>query len=154
MEQQEVADRLELRDLVVRYARIPDDRDYALVDEVFAPDATLAGPGFSLRGLDQIREAMKAIEQYSATLHSVHNHRVELAGDSASGETYCVANHLLEKHGRPHKLDWGIRYQDRYQRGPDGWRITHRELRVVWEQELPLRGGEAFDAVPSGRPLR
>lgn len=139
MDDREVRDRLELRELVFRYARIPDDRDYALVAEVFAPDAVLVGPGFELRGSDQIRQAMQAIEAYSATLHSVHNHLVELAGDEASGETYCVANHLLQKDGRPIKLDWGIRYQDRYRRGPDGWRITRRELRLVWEQELPLR---------------
>ncbi len=142
LDPRELADRLELRDLVCRYARIPDDRDYALVDEVFTPDATLAGPGFSIQGIDGIREAMRRIEAYSATLHAVHNHRVELAGDEASGETYCVANHLLEKDGRPYKLDWGIRYRDRYRRLPGGWRIASRELRVVWEQELPLRLGE------------
>lgn len=142
MNEREVADRLELRDLVVRYARIPDDRNYALVDEVFAPDAVLEGPGFKLEGVEQIRQGMQAIETYSATLHSVHNHLVDLAGDEASGETYCVANHLLRKDGRPTKLDWGIRYQDRYRRGAAGWRITRRELRLVWEQELPLRPDE------------
>ena len=139
MDQREVADRLELRELVCRYAQIPDDRDYGLVDRVFTADATLSGPGFAIEGLEGIREAMQRIEIYSATLHSVHNHRVELAGDEASGETYCVANHLLERDGRPFKLDWGIRYRDRYRRGPEGWRIARRELSVVWEQELPLR---------------
>jgi hypothetical protein len=83
---------------------------------------------------------MRGIEQFPVTLHSVHNQFVAIDGDEATGETYCVANHVLEKDGRPCKLDWGIRYQDRFRREPEGWRIARRELRVVWEQELPLKG--------------
>ena len=74
-----------------------------------------------------------------ATLHCVHNHRVELDGDAAEGEAYCVANHLHEVDGVPYKLDWGVRYGDRYRRDAGVWRIARRELRVVWEQDLPLR---------------
>jgi len=141
MDAPETADRLALRALVDRYARIPDDRDYALVAEVFAADAALLGPGFALEGLEQIRAGMQAIEQYDATLHCMHNHLVELEGDSATGDLWCVANHLYERDGVRRKLDWGIRYRDRYRREPAGWRIARRELRVVWEQDLPL--GEA-----------
>lgn len=139
MDARELADRIALRDLVTRYASIPDDRNYALVDELFTEDAELVGPGFSMSGRDQIRAAMQAIEQYSATLHSVHNQIVAITGDHAEGETYCVANHLHEIDGVPHKLDWGIRYKDRYRRDGRVWRIARRELCVVWEQELPLR---------------
>lgn len=140
MDSTELEDRQALRDLVFLYSRIPDDRDYGLVDRVFTADATLIGPGFKCHGADQIREAMRGIEQFPVTLHSVHNQFVEIDGDEATGETYCIANHVLEKDGRPHKLDWGVRYQDRYRRESGGWRIAHRELRVVWEQELPLTG--------------
>jgi hypothetical protein len=138
----ELADRMELRDLVTRYSGIPDDRNYALVDEVFTQDAELVGPGFSFSGREKIRVGMQAIEQYSATLHCVHNHSVELAGDAARGETYCIANHLHEVDGVPYKLDWGVRYADQYRRDSGGWRISRRELRVVWRQDLPLQGAD------------
>lgn len=139
MDASEIADRIALRELVERYARIPDDRAYGLVDEIFCADATLSGPGFELCGHDAIRAAMQSIEQYSATLHCVHNHLVEVRGDEAVGETWCVANHLHEVDGQPRKLDWGIRYRDRYRREAGGWRIAHRELRLVWEQDAALR---------------
>lgn len=139
---EELTERLALRDLVTRYAGIPDDRNYALVDEVFTEDAVLIGPGFSLAGREQIREGMAAIEQYSATMHSVHNHSVEISGDRARGLTYCVANHLHEVEGVAHKLDWGVRYNDEYRREARGWRISRRELQLVWQQDLPLGGGE------------
>ncbi len=143
MDASEIADRVALRSLVERYAKIPDDRDYALVDELFTEQAELVGPGFTMQGREQIRAAMQGIEQYTVTLHCVHNHDVQLAGDSAEGETYCVANHVHDKDGVTHKLDWGIRYRDRYERDGGTWRIARRELRVVWEQELPLRLGSA-----------
>jgi len=137
-ESSEVEDRLALRGLVDRYAQIPDDRNYALVDDLFSEDATLVGPGFELAGRELIRQGMQAIEQYSATLHSMHGQVVEIDGDEASGDTWCIANHIHEKDGRPHKLDWGIRYKDRYRRDAAGWRIARRELVLVWSQELPL----------------
>lgn len=139
MDPKETSDRIELRALVDRYAHIPDDRAYDLVDQLFTEEATLVGPGFEMHGRDQIRAAMQAIEQYSATQHNVHNHNVDLSGDQATGDTYCVANHLHEKDGVPHKLDWGVRYRDAYRRDGGVWRIQRRELVLVWEQDLPLR---------------
>ena len=138
MSEAEIADRLALRELVDRYALIPDDRNYALIDRVFSEDAVLVGPGFELTGREQIRKGMRSIEQYSATLHAVHNQLVEIHDDEAQGTTYCVANHLHEVAGQLFKLDWGIRYHDQYRRGPDGWRIAQRRLELVWTQDLPL----------------
>ncbi len=99
----------------------------------------LKGTRFELVGVAQILRGLATVERYRATFHAVHNQTLELAGDEASGETYCVANHLLEREGAPRKRDWGIRYQDRYRRCTDGaWRFTRRELIVDWEQELAL----------------
>jgi hypothetical protein len=138
MDPRETANRLELRRLVDLYASIPDDRNYALVEEVFTTDATLAGPGFELTGHEPIRAGMRSIERYSATFHAVHNQLVEIYGDDAHGDTWCVASHLHEVEGRPYKLDWGIRYKDRYRREEGRWRIARRGLELVWEQDLPL----------------
>jgi len=100
----------------------------------------LKGAGFELAGRERILRALPTItDRYRATFHAVHNQTLEIAGDEAGGETYCVASHLYERDGEARKLDWGIRYQDRYQRGSDGtWRFSRRELIVDWEQELPL----------------
>lgn len=138
MRESEVADRLALRALVDLYARIPDDRDYALVDRVFADDAELVGPDFRLEGREQIRAAMRGIERYAATQHCMAQQSVEIEGDRAHGEVYCVAYHVLEAPGGSERIDWGIRYQDRYRREAAGWRVERRELRIVWSQRRPL----------------
>ena len=137
--EREVADRIEIRDLACRYARAVDRRDWALARTLFTEDAVLVGARFELVGVERIVRGLATVERYRATFHAVHNQTLELDADAATGETYCVANHLLERDGRSFKLDWGIRYQDRYRRGKDGaWRIARRELIVDWEQELPL----------------
>ena len=141
MFEREVADRAEIRDLACRYARAVDRRDWALAETLFTEDGVLKGARFELVGRAQVVRGLRSVERYRATFHAVHNQTLEIAGDDATGETYCVANHLLERDGRSFKLDWGIRYQDRYRRGANGsWRFARRELIVDWEQELPLSG--------------
>jgi ketosteroid isomerase-like protein len=140
-EDSHLADRLAIREVALRYARAVDRRDWALAGTLFTDDAVLESARFRLEGLEQILRGLRTVERYRATFHAVHDQTLELARDEASGETYCTANHLYERDGQTRKLDWGIRYQDRYRRGADGvWRIAQRELIVDWEQDLPLSG--------------
>jgi uncharacterized protein (TIGR02246 family) len=136
-----LADRDAIREVACRYARAVDRRDWALAATLFTDDAVLSSARFELVGREQILRGLRSVERYRATFHAVHNQTLDFTGDEAAGETYCVANHLLEREGVLRKLDWGIRYQDRYRRGPDGaWRIARRELIVDWQQDLPLSG--------------
>jgi len=134
-------DEAELRRLVFAYARMVDRRDWSLLPGIFSEAARLRGPGYAMRGHDELRAGLATIDRFSATMHLVMNQIVEVAGDRATGEVYCLANHLLEERGRPLKLDMGIRYEDRYERTPQGWRIAERALHLVWEQRLPLVPG-------------
>ena len=108
MQTKNLEDRLSIRELAYTYARMVDDRNYPLADEIFTQDAELIGPGFHLRGRDEVRTSVPSIEHYRATLHNVYNQLFEIRGNEAEGETYCVANHLHEVDGKPYKLDWGI----------------------------------------------
>lgn len=131
-------DERELRKLAYGYARMIDHREWEAIPLVFVADARLSGLGFDMKGHEELRTGLAKIDMYSATLHCVHNQIVEVDGDRGTGEIYCVANHIYEKESVPFKLDMGIRYEDRYQRGPDGWRIAERVLNLVWQQDLPL----------------
>jgi SnoaL-like domain len=134
-------DERELRKLAYRYARMIDERDWNEIPAVFTEAACLSGPGYSMTGHQELDAGLRAIEMYSATLHCVHNQVARIDGDRATGELYCVANHLHEKQGVAFKLDMGIRYEDRYERDAQGWRIAARVLHLVWQQDLPLEMG-------------
>ncbi|HEB87991.1 MAG TPA: nuclear transport factor 2 family protein [Deltaproteobacteria bacterium] len=131
-------DEARIRELACLYARMVDRRDWDSIADVFADDAQLSGPGFSMRGHRELIRGLSGIDRYAATLHCVHNQLIEISGDDASGEVYCVANHLHKIEGEPWKLDMGIRYQDRYRRTGAGWRIVTRTLDIVWQQEARL----------------
>jgi hypothetical protein len=131
-------DETELRKLAYRYARMIDSRDWDLIGQVFSEDACLSGPGYEMKGHRALRDGLKRIEMYSSTMHCVHNQSSQLGVNEGTGELYCVANHIYEKEGVAFKLDMGIRYEDRYSRGPDGWRIADRVLNLIWQQDLPL----------------
>lgn len=129
-----------LYELVCRYAQAVDQRDWAALARLFSPDAVLKGPGFSFDGVAAIVEGMHGLGRFSLTQHHVHNHLAEVEEPEASAETYCVANHLYEAEGVTRKLDWGIRYRDRFACRDGIWCITSRELLLDWSQDLPLQG--------------
>ena len=132
--------RLSLRHLIERYARMVDDRAWDTLPDVFTPDGVLSGPGYEMTGYEELRGGLALIDQYTSTLHLVHNHYVELAGDTATGEAYSVAGHLYETDGVARKLDMGIRYRDTYRRDDGRWRLLRREFHLAWQQDLPLNG--------------
>jgi len=89
----ELTDRAAVRDVLYTYARGVDRKDIALVASCFAPDCAYEG---SL-GRTNARDALARLEQrwteFDATMHFMGNCLVELDGDVARSETYCVAYH-------------------------------------------------------------
>ena len=140
-------DEIQLRELAERYARMMDRMNFDWLPQVFAEDGVLAGPGYEMTGHDQLRQGLQSLDQFSATLHSVLNTYFEIDGDRATGEIYCVANHVHEIEGIPFKLDMGIRYEDTYSRVAGEWVIARRAFNMVWETHRPMR----LDA--EGKPL-
>lgn len=138
---QRIADRQALGDLVNAYARAADQRDKTLMRGLFSDDAVVEVPAHRFERIDDFILALDGLNRFTATLHCVHNHMPIVSGDQAEAESYCVATHLYDRDADPWKMDWGIRYIDRYQRCEDGWKISYRRLILVWEHHSPLGSG-------------
>ena len=140
-----MSDRERLRALVDAYATACDNRDGGAFASLFAPDATLtiyqpfeSEPLVTLEGADAMPGAIAPLSQYRATLHLMANHSADVDGDSASGETYCLAHHLRPTDdGGVEDLVMMIRYGDRYARDGERWRFTHRDVRILWTEIHP-----------------
>ena len=132
-------DEARLRETALRYARMMDRMSFDELPTVFAEDGVLSGPGYEMTGHDQLRAGLQSLDQFDATLHGVLNTYFEIDGDRATGEVYCVANHVHQVDGIPFKLDMGIRYQDEYTRHGDIWVIQRRTFHMVWETDTPMR---------------
>ena len=138
-----LSDRLEIDDLLVRYATAVDARDWSLLDTVFTDDACLdyrsAG---GVRGTyEEVRAWLaEVLPVFTWTQHLVVNRAVEL--DAAAGTATSVSSFLnpngLMMDGAPWLFTVGGRYHDRLTRSPAGWRITSRvEETTWWENPMP-----------------
>jgi uncharacterized protein (TIGR02246 family) len=130
-------DEWEIRKIAMAYARTCDRGDGAGFAALFTEDAAIDGPGFHVQGYDQLFGNPGALKQmYASTMHSVMNQTVTVTGDTAEGETYCIAYHVNrpDAEGKTTRLDWAIRYQDKYVRRDGKWLYTHRQLLVEWTE--------------------
>jgi hypothetical protein len=140
----ELVDRSLLQELAFRYAAAVDacDRDAFLA--VFEPDAALRtyAPGADEPFAVQTGHAELGLvpgmmrERFHATQHMMTNHLVALDGDEATGTVYCTARHWNPDPLGGTDLIVMIRYEDRYRRRRDGWRILERRIRFLWSETV------------------
>ena len=144
-----VADRLAISDLVHAYCQGVDRLDAEGVASLFTEDGSFvayATPGADeptsrSQGRAAITKAIGMARHYRQTTHTVGNHLAAVDGDRARGETRVVAYHVLGDEHAETLLVWHIRYLDDYVRGPKGWRIQERVLRVDLVSDQALRAG-------------
>ena len=135
-----VADRLDLSDLVHRYAAHVDARRFDDVVALFTPDAELIlptpperlEPGVRHTGPDRIREALSGLAGITRTQHGIVGevYAGAAGGDVATGNITAVAHHWIDGDGRITDLIWYLRYTDEYRRTGRGWRIAVRSLTI------------------------
>ena len=129
-----IEDRLEIEDVIIRYANAVDFQDDELLESCFTDDATAsfagvpAGPGgaaivaflVSLRGVAVI-----------GSTHRFGNVVVDFDGDEADVQSRAV---VYGVRGDPLQLRMrGITYNDHFVRTPKGWRISRRVHSPSWE---------------------
>lgn len=152
MDPREVADRLEIEQLLVRYVDAIDTSDWELLDTVFTPDAHLdysSSGGADAKGDYPTMRAwlQKNLAIFSMTQHLIGKSTVDHQGDRAVCRTnfhnpmgvpvndsgiYDTAGTGL------HVFVVGGVYHDVCQRTPAGWRITEKvEEQAFIQGEFP-----------------
>ena len=145
---QEAADRLAIRELFDAYAHCADSRDahgqMALFTEdthflVFM-DAKAPEPTQELHGRAALAPVFDALNAYAATTHFNGQSTVTLDvdGERASGESYCIAHHLtVADDGSRTLMLASIRYLDQFAKQDGRWLFAERRLMVDWTQTSP-----------------
>jgi 3-phenylpropionate/cinnamic acid dioxygenase small subunit len=139
---QEISDRIEINDLLIRYTKAIDQKDWKLLDTVFMPDAELdyvSSGGIEGRYPEVRAWLEKALAIFPVTVHYVTNSEVTLQGDRASART-AVYNPMFFKNpdGTLHHFAVGAYYVDELVRTKQGWRVAkRREDQAFLEGSLP-----------------
>ncbi len=132
-----VSDRLEINDLLTRYATAVDRRDWDLYRSVFTPDAHIdyTSAGGRAGSVDEITKWLEeTLAVFKATQHMVANPAIELDENTAT-VTAMFFNPIEMPDGSV--FTTGGWYHHRLVRTSDGWRSRALREESSWFQGLP-----------------
>lgn len=126
------ADKIAIREVLEKYCRGIDRRDFELVRSCYHEEA-FDEHGTLFRGS---RDAFvnfigPYLDQFSATTHHLTNALIDVSGDTAESESYILANHVT-KGWAPQNIIASGRYLDKFDRRDGRWRIIHRTGLADW----------------------
>ena len=129
---QALADRQAIRDLMARYARGLDRRDFDAVASCFAEDAyaDYGGPAGAAQGRDAILAVTRVVERFILTMHFMGDQTVVLRGDEAD----AIDQLRYEKDGVHYDMTGGLRYADKMAREDGRWVVKHRVMHTDWRR--------------------
>jgi hypothetical protein len=144
---EEAADRLAIRELIDSYAHCADRRDAAGQKALFTPDthfvvymdAESAEPSQNLHGRDSLTPVFENLNTYQATMHFNGQSTITVTGSSAAtGESYCLAHHVMAVGGERSLMIAAIRYLDAFLKIDRRWYFSERKLLVDWTETRQL----------------
>lgn len=153
----DAADREAVRSLSSAYASGVDRRRYRDVADLFTPNGQLQGAKvdapdellYDLEGRAAIEAQLQGLDHFRRTFHQLGQIDIRGDGDEATGEVYCTASHITIADGSQSLYVMYIRYDDRYRRGPEGWRIDRRFLWIdATERRRAERPARSTDSPP------
>jgi ketosteroid isomerase-like protein len=134
----ELHDRALIGELLLRFARALDERDWEGYAALYADDGVLQlpwGPPRPREGLAQDTEAN--LGRFHATQHISSNHQIAVEGDEATSRSYLQAVHVSDPEATDGHWTLGGWYDCSYRRTPDGWRFTRVAITPVWQTGRP-----------------
>ncbi len=138
----EAADRLRIRELIDAYAHCADRRDAEGQMALFTPDTEFQvfmnsrspAPSYVLHGRDALASVFADLNQYQATTHFNGQSTIRLKGETATGESYCIAHHLTVGDVKCTLMLASIRYLDDFAKVEGEWLFARRRLMVDWTE--------------------
>lgn len=147
--QEEMADRLAIRELVDAYAHCADRRDVEGQMSLFTADTEFLvymdsrNPVTTqeIRGRESLRPVFENLSTYEATTHFNGQSTVTWKQDVATGVSYCLAHHVKADGQSRSVMIASIRYLDQFVKMDGHWYFRQRKLMVDWIDNRPLGGG-------------
>ena len=144
---EEAADRLSIRELVEAYARCADRRDAKGQMALFGVDAHFVVymnakdliPTQELHSRDALAPIFAELNKYDATTHFLGQSTIStLTSNQATGETYCLAHHVIADGTNRRMMLASLRYLDTFVKEDAAWLFAERKLYVDWLEERAL----------------
>ncbi|MGA1569350.1 MAG: nuclear transport factor 2 family protein [Ilumatobacteraceae bacterium] len=127
------ADEASIIRLTHDYCWALDSGDYEALRQVFTPDCTARLGGNQSNVDEVIARVSAALGPLDDSQHMVSTHQIRRWVDgTVTGRCYLHAQHIRTGVAGGDQYIVAGRYEDRYVRTDEGWRIAERELVVMW----------------------
>ena len=146
-----LADKQALQELVLRYARAVDRKDFDRLKALYHPDARHDHGGMFAGGPGELIAWLKQSMVNMDTQHLVANSLFVIDGDTAKGEVYTINFHHFP--GTSSNYIAGGRYLDRYVRHEGRWVFQQRTRVVDWSEERTAKPGATAASLLRGCAL-
>jgi SnoaL-like domain len=138
---EEISDRLEIHDLLVRYCYAVDDRDWTAYRNIFTPDAILDDTvtGGIRSGVEEHVAFMKrALSKILISQHAISTVLLDIRGDQANARVHCSCPMVVDTGENKKQVFFqGLWYRDTLVRRPSGWRIRELVEEGYWSHNVP-----------------
>lgn len=137
---QQISDRLEIEDVLVRYTRAIDTDDWDRLDTVFTPDARIdyTQSGGIAGDYPEVKTWLaQNLPIFPRRMHTLGQVEIEHDADGARVAAYFHNPMVLPAaDGGEHLVEVGGLYHHRMVRTPDGWRSRELVEELVWKRGL------------------
>lgn len=133
-------DRVAIEQLTIDYCWALDTGRWDDLHAVFTADAVADLGAGGQRGVEEIIERVSsALGPLDDSQHLVTNHQITIDddGETANGRCYVHAQHIRRGDEGDRLFVVAGRYEDRYTRTAEGWRIVERRIVVMWRDGDP-----------------
>ena len=136
----EQADRLAIRELIDAYAHCADRRLAEQQKSLFTEDTHFvvymdgqgSEPTQVIDGPEGLTPVFEDPNRYAATQHFNGQSTIELDGDRATGESYCIAHHLYTEDRERKLMLAHLRYGDTFVKLDGAGLFAERNLYFDW----------------------
>jgi hypothetical protein len=138
---QEISDRLEVHDVLIRYCYAVDDRDWDAYRQVFTPDAVIDDTvtGGVRSGVEEhVAFMRKALSHILISQHAISTTLFDIQGDEARLRTHCSCPMVVDLGaGQRQVFFQGLWYRHRLVRTREGWKIQELIEEGYWNHDVP-----------------
>tara|TARA_R110002020_G_scaffold65413_25_gene172850 strand:- start:1205 stop:1690 length:486 start_codon:yes stop_codon:yes gene_type:complete len=148
---QEISDRLEIQDIYARYVHSVDDRELAVLEDIFEPETVFdwtASGGERMTWADAREGDFLAGRLFPYIFHICVDVRIDFDRDDQGATVKSKTIHptgVSGAGGEPVLFQVHGAYLDRLARRTEGWRITER----VWQDFWAVGGLHRVDGIPA-----
>ena len=140
----ELQARMELKELIDRYATESDKNNQDYYREIFLPNVQLKvyfGDilGMDIHDVEEMITRYKAFGAVKASFHQNGQQVVDFIDEThATGICYALATLVTEENGKDKLTYHAVRYYDTYVKKDGRWWIAKREQHFVYSSAVPL----------------